>query len=51
MRVGDPLQRRSMLAQPGAVSCSCRRAGDRVRDLNDFADGGDRKPATEQVGN
>jgi hypothetical protein len=51
MRFRDPLQRRSMLAQPSAVSCSCRRVGDRVRDLGGFADGGDRKPATEEVGN
>jgi hypothetical protein len=39
-----------MPAKPIAVGCSCRRIGDRVRDLNDLADRGDREPAEEKVG-
>jgi hypothetical protein len=51
VRGGEPLQRRAMAAQPGAVNGSRGRVGDRARDLDDLADGRDGEPATEQVGN
>ncbi len=50
MRVRYPLQRRSMLAQPGAVCGSCGRVGDRAGDLDDLAHRRDREAETEQVG-
>jgi hypothetical protein len=50
VRVGDPLQSRSLLAQPVGVGCSCLRVGDRPCHLDDLADRRDREPRTEEVG-
>jgi hypothetical protein len=49
MRLRDPLQRASILREPGAVIRPRRRVRYRTRGLDDLAHGGDRKPATEQV--
>jgi hypothetical protein len=50
VRVGDPLQRSSLPAQPGAVSSFDGWVGDRARDLDDLADEGYREAGTEQIG-
>jgi hypothetical protein len=48
--VGNPLQSRSLLAQPVVVGYSCGRVGDRAGHLDDLADRRDREPRTEEIG-